>query len=77
MCNYADDNSSFYRTVPSAIWEIFSEFLIFCDLSEISEIRGSEFSRYEIKFQNRVMQNYVTLRVTNSKIFIEILLLSY
>ena len=23
---------SFYRTVPSAIWEIFSEFLIFCNL---------------------------------------------
>ena len=24
--------SSCYRTVPSAIWEIFSEFLIFCNL---------------------------------------------
>ena len=24
--------SSCYRTVPSALWEIFSEFLIFCNL---------------------------------------------
>ena len=24
--------SSCYRTVPSAIWEIFSEFLVFCNL---------------------------------------------
>ena len=24
--------NSCYRTVPSAIWEIFSEFLIFCNL---------------------------------------------
>ena len=24
--------SSYYRTVPNAIWEIFSEFLIFCKL---------------------------------------------
>ena len=37
----------------------------------------SEFSSYEIELQNRVTQNKVTLRVTNSKIFIEILLSSY
>ena len=30
-------------------------------------IRGSEFLSYEIKLQNQVMQNHVTLRVTNSK----------
>ena len=38
---------------------------------------GSEFSSYEIELQNQVTQNDVTLRVTNSKIFIEILLSSY
>ena len=39
--------------------------------------RGSEFSSYEIELRNRVTQNDVTLRVTNSNIFVEILLLSY
>ena len=29
--------------------------------------RGTEFSSYKIELQNRVMQNDVTLRVTNSK----------
>ena len=38
---------------------------------------GSEFFSYEIELRNRVTQNDVTLRVTNSKIFIEILLSSY
>ena len=37
----------------------------------------SEFSSYEIELQNRVKQNDVALRVTNSEIFIEILLSSY
>ena len=32
--------------------------------------RGSEFSSYEVELQNRVKQNDVTLRVTNSKVFI-------
>ena len=39
--------------------------------------RGSELSSYQIELRNRVMQNDVTLRVTNSKNFIEILLSSY
>ena len=39
--------------------------------------RGSEFSSYEIELRNQVLQNDVTLQVTNSKIFIERLLLSY
>ena len=39
--------------------------------------RGSEFSSYEIELRNRVTQNDVTLQVTNSKIFIEILPSSY
>ena len=39
--------------------------------------RGSEFSSYEIELRNLVTQNDVTLRVANSKTFIEILLLSY
>ena len=38
---------------------------------------GSEFSSYEIELQNRVTQNDVTLRVTNSEIFVEIILSSY
>ena len=38
---------------------------------------GSEFSSYKIELQNRVTQNDATLRVTNSKMFIEILLSSY
>ena len=41
------------------------------------EIQGLEFSSYKIELKNRIMQNYVTLRVINSKTFIEILLLSY
>ena len=39
--------------------------------------QGSEFSSYEIEFRKEVTQKDVTLRVTNSKIFIEILFLSY
>ena len=39
--------------------------------------RGLEFSSYEIELPNRVTQNDVTLGVTNSKIFIGILILSY
>ena len=31
-----------YHTVPSAIWEIFSEFLIFCDNSKITEKMRNE-----------------------------------
>ena len=38
---------------------------------------GSEFSSYKIQLQNQVTQNDVALRVTNSKVFTEILLLSY
>ena len=45
----------------------FPEFLAFF-------FRGSEFSSYEIELQNRVTQNDVTLQVTNSKMFTEILL---
>ena len=43
----------------------------------MSWMRGSEFSSYEIKLQNRVTQNDVTLRVINSEIFTEILISSY
>ena len=38
---------------------------------------GLEFSSYEIELQNPVTQNDVPLQVTNSKVFIEILLSSY
>ena len=43
----------------------------------VIQSRGSEFWSYEVDLRNPVMQNDVTLRVTNSKIFIEILLSSY
>ena len=39
--------------------------------------RGSELLSYELVLRNRVTQNDVTLRATNSKIFLEILLSSY
>ena len=42
-------------------------------LIENREKWGSEFSIYEIEARNRVTKNDITLRVTNSKIFIEIL----
>ena len=62
MCNFTDDNT-----------------LYSCDrnLLRIKGNRGSEFSSYEIGLQNRDTQNDVTLRVTNSKIFIEIFISSY
>ena len=37
---------------------------------------GSKFSSYEIELRNRVTQNELKLRVTTSKIFIKLLLLS-
>ena len=37
------------------------------ELKELSK-RASEFSSYEIELRNRVTQNDVTLRVTNSKL---------
>ena len=40
-------------------------------------VTGSEFSSYEIKLRSQVKQNDVTLQVTNSKFFIEILFWSY
>ena len=60
----------------------FEQFLIFLNYNPYlcqmwAEIWGFEFSSYEIELQNRVTQNDGTLRVTNSKIVIEILLLSY
>ena len=42
-----------------------------------ANLRDSKFSSYKIEIQNRVMQNDVTRRVTNSDIFIEILLSGY
>ena len=43
----------------------------------LTDENSSEFSSYEIEFRNQVKQNDVTLRVNNSKMFIEILLSSY
>ena len=45
-------------------------------LKFIQDKRRSEFSSYTIDLRNRFTQNDVTLRVTNLKIFIEILLSS-
>ena len=39
--------------------------------------RGLELASYEIKLRNQVTQNDTVLPVTNSKIFIEIILLNY
>ena len=39
--------------------------------------KGSELASYEIELRNQVTQNDTTLPVTNSKIFIEIILSSY
>ena len=39
--------------------------------------RGSELLSYKIELRNRVTKNEVTLRVTNSKMFTEILLSCY
>ena len=46
-------------------------------LNKTKKDRALEFSSLEIDLRNRVTQNDVTLRVTNSETFIEILLLSY
>ena len=46
-----------------------------CKLIDIMGV--SELSSYEIDLRNQLMQNDVTLQVTNSKDFIEVLLLSY
>ena len=43
----------------------------------LTDENSSEFSSYEIEFRNQVKQNDVTLRVNNSKMFIEILPSSY
>ena len=43
----------------------------------IIHLRGLELSSYKIELQNRVTQNDVKRQVTNSKMFTEILLLSY
>ena len=39
--------------------------------------QGSELSSYELELRNQITQNDVTLRVTNSKIFVEIHVSSY
>ena len=43
----------------------------------LAESPSSEFSSYEFELRNRVTQNDVTLRITNSKMFTEILFSSY
>ena len=53
------------------------DFLSLKNLSSGQFLGDSEFSSYEIELWNRVTENDVTLWVTNSKILIEILLLSY
>ena len=65
------------------ILESFSEHLFYraplgkC-LFQVAEFQqGSELLSHEIELRNRVKQNNVKLRVTNSKTFKEILLLSY
>ena len=65
-----------YETTIFNIFYNFKKFLtIFNSSSDYNW--GSEFSSYKIKLWNRVTQNDVAIRVTNSKIFVEILLSSY
>ena len=44
---------SSYRTLPSAIWEIFSEFLIFCNLFE---------EQPNMRNEKSICQNYTAQR---------------
>ena len=54
------------------------KFYSFAEVILKSKCTGSsEFSNHETELQNRITQNEVTLPVTNSKIFAEILLSSY
>ena len=50
--------------ISACFLQFFCEIRINCD----KENRGSEFSSYEFELRNRVTQNDVTLRVTNSKL---------
>ena len=46
-------------------------------MKSILSVWGSKFPSYETELRNWVTQNNVTIGVTNSKIFVEVLLLSY
>ena len=76
------DKCIFLRIIISSLkhkcdTELFSLFLSLDQNLMKPKKRGLEFSSYKIELWNRVTQNDVTLRVTSSKIFIEILLSSY
>ena len=64
-----------YRNSQVAAVHRWSIKLVIWNISLSSQ--GSEFSSYEIELRNQITQNDVTHRVTNSKMFIEILLSSY
>ena len=69
-------NQSFLQTVDNRVMLKDTRILIIANVPAHLP-GGLEFSSYEIKLQNRVTQNDVTFRVTNSEIFTEILLSSY
>ena len=52
-------------------------YCLFVCFQQLTNYRGSDFSSHETELRNRITQNDVTLPVTNSKMFTEILLSSY
>ena len=60
--------SSCYRTVPIAIWEIFSEFLIFCNLTAKYEKRGKYFPR----LHEATCDNYFIVKCLSNKMYQEL-----
>ena len=72
LSNYANDN-----TLNASGYNLEEEKeVLFNDLNKVTEC-FSEFLGYEIELRNRVTQNNLTFRVTNSKFFVEILFSSY
>ena len=67
--------TKFKSAIKSKLAEVENKICYFYDFVLVflySSSGGFEFSSYKIKLRNRVTQNHVILRVTNSKIFIEI-----
>ena len=60
------------KIIMKGFWETFIRMNL-----TVQKFRGSEFTSYKIELRNRVTQNNIMLRVSNSKIFTEIFLLRY
>ena len=66
-----------YKSLQQVDKNAYSTFSLINGEKSQKEHGGSRFSSYKIELQNRVTQSDVTLRVTNSKIFLETVLSSY